>query len=119
MDSRPDAAGRPNAILIIAVSSCNWSDRRRKAEPRPEGSANTNMQSAPLVGSLPAGRGSAEVTLLAEYPDLDILVVHIHGKLVQLVDQFFKILRLDLAQIERYTMLVEGGVHMIAGLHRQ
>src|ERR1035438_5308467 len=41
-----------------------WKARRNvwKTEPRPEGSATTNLELAALVVSLPAGRGSVSVS---------------------------------------------------------
>ncbi len=67
--------------------------------------------------SVDAARKNACATMLfAEDADFYIFVVYVHGEFVQLVDEFFQILRINLAQIEGHAMIVQRGVYVLAGL---
>ncbi len=56
--------------------------------------------------------------LLAEHPYFAVLVVHVHREIVQVIDQLFQILRLELAQVDLHAVFPQGAVHVYARLGR-
>ena len=56
--------------------------------------------------------------LFAEHPYFAVLVVHVHREIVQVIDQLFQILRLELAQVDLHAVFPQGAVHVYARLGR-
>src|ERR1700682_2269366 len=52
--------------------------------------------------------------LLAKHPDLDVFFVHVDGKVLEVVNQLFQVLGLDLVQVEFQAFVLQSGVHAIA-----
>jgi hypothetical protein len=54
--------------------------------------------------------------LFAEDPHFTVLVVHVHREIVEVIEQFLQILRLELAQVDLHTVLTQRTVHVDARL---